>query len=142
MKALTQAGTLELIEGECDDGHDWYQDLSFREIPGHLLKRSLWSDCMSGSWREPEDISVEEIRTVVKAVFDSLKFPHVHNQRHLFLGDNMGVVLACARARSKSFKFIVQLRKLCALSLISNIRVYFRWIPSEINLSDKAFRFF
>ena len=60
--------------------------------------------------------------------------------RHLFLGDNMGVVLACSRSRARPFKLIVQLRKLCALGLIMNIKVYFRWTPSELNSSDKASR--
>ena len=60
--------------------------------------------------------------------------------RHLFLGDNMGLVLACSRSRARPFKSIVELRKLCALGLIMNIKVYFRWIPSELNSSDKACR--
>ena len=97
---------------------------------------------MSGAWRDVEDISFLELRTVTKAVFDLLKYPHTqtHNMRHLFLGDNIGVVLACLRSRARPFKYIVQLRKLCALGLIMNIKVYFYWIPSELNSSDKASR--
>ena len=83
-----------------------------------------------------------DIRTVVKAVFDLLRFPHVHRHRLVFLGDNMGVVLACVRSRSKSFKFIVQLRKLAGLCWIMGIKIYFRWIPSELNSSDLASRVF
>ena len=52
----------------------------------------------------------------------------------------MGVVLACARSRARPFKFIVQLRKICALGLIMNIKLYFRWIPSELMSADKASR--
>ena len=95
---------------------------------------------MSGAWRDVEDISLLELRTVTKAVFDLLKYPHTYNMRHSFLGDNMGIVWACSRSRARPFKLIVQLRKLCALGLIMNIKVYFRWIPSELNSSDKASR--
>ena len=81
---------------------------------------------------------MSEIRTVVDAVFDRLKFPHVHHHRLLFLGDNMAVLLSCAHSRSRSFKFSVQLRKLCNLCLIINVKVHSRWIPSELNSSDLA----
>ena len=54
----------------------------------------------------------------------------------------MGVVLSCSRSRSRSFKFIVQLRKLAALCFIMHIKIYFRWIPSELNSSDKASRLY
>ena len=112
---------------------DWVQDMTYDEIPAEYLRRTLWTESLKGRWRGPEDISVLEIRTVVKAVFDLLKFPHVHHHRLVFLGDNMGVVLSCARSRSRSFKFIVQLRKLCSSCLIMNIKVHFKWVPSELN---------
>ena len=112
-------------------GHEWGQDMTYEEIPAEYLRRTLWSESFKGRWRDPEDMSVLEIRTVVKAVFDLLKFPHVHHHRLLFLGDNMGVVFSYARSRSQSFKFIVQLRKICSLCLIVNIKVHFRLIPSK-----------
>ena len=71
-----------------------------------------------------------------------LKYPHVQHHRLLFLGDTMGVVLSCARSRSRSSKFILQLRKLCSLCLIMNVKVHFRWIPAELNSSDLASRTF
>ena len=78
VKALTQAGVLKHVDCKCDDNHDWYQDMSFPEIPADLLRRSLWSDCMSGAWRDVEDIFLLELRTVTKAVLDLLKYPHTH----------------------------------------------------------------
>ena len=49
VKALTQAGVIKHVDCKCDDNHDWFQDLSFPEIPADVLRRSLWSDCMSGA---------------------------------------------------------------------------------------------
>ena len=141
-KALVQAGVYELIAGSKSDGEEWFLDRSFDEIPARFLKRSLWTESMKGRWRDVEDISVLEIRTVVRAAFDLLKYEHMHRHRLLFLGDNMGVVLACCRSRARSFRFIVQLRKLASLSFIMGVKISFRWIPSELNSSDLASRVF
>ena len=124
------------------DEHDGVQDMNYDEIPAENFRRTLWAESLKGRWMDPEDISVLEIRTVVKAVFDLLKFLHVHHHRLLLLGGNMGVVVSCAPSLSRSFKLIVQLRKFCSLCLIMNIRVHFGWIPSEFNSSDLASRIF
>ena len=116
-KTLVQAGVYKKFVKHVDrnEEHDWVQDMTYEEIPAEYLRRTLWSQSLKGRWRDPQDIAVLEVRTVVKAVFDPLQFPHVHHHRLLFVGDNMGVVISCARSRSRSFKFIVQLRKLCSL---------------------------
>ena len=75
VKALTQAGVIKHVDCKCDDNHDWFQDLSFPEIPAEFLRRSLWSECMSGAWGDLEDIGLLELRTVTKAVFDLMKYP-------------------------------------------------------------------
>ena len=100
-KELVQAGVYKLIAKDRKDEHEWVQDMTYDEIPAEYLRRTLWTESLKGRWRDPEDISVLEIRAVVKAVFDLLKFPHVHRRRLLYLGDNMGVVLSCARSRSR-----------------------------------------
>ena len=60
VKALVQAGVYTHIGGPCDEGQEWLQDMSFQEVPAEFLLRSLWQDCMSGIWQDPEDISVLE----------------------------------------------------------------------------------
>ena len=47
------------------DEHDWAQDMTYAEIPAEYLRRTLWTESLKGRWRDPEDISVLEIRTVV-----------------------------------------------------------------------------
>ena len=65
--------------------HEWVQDMTYEEIPAEYLRRTLWSESLKGRWRDPEDISVLEIRNVVKAEFGFLKFQHVDHLRPLFL---------------------------------------------------------
>ena len=55
------------------DDHDWVQGMTYDEIPAEFLRRTLWTEPLKGRWRDPEDISALEIRTVVEAVFDLLK---------------------------------------------------------------------
>ena len=70
---------------DSNEEHDWVQDMTYEEIPAEYFRRTLWSESLKGRWRDPEDISVLEIRNVVKAEFDFLKFQHVHHLRPLFL---------------------------------------------------------
>ena len=75
---------------------------------------------------------------MVRTVFDLLKNELLHRHRLLFLGDNLGVVLACCRSRARSFRLIAQLRKLSSLCFIMGIKISFRWIPSQLSSSDSA----
>ena len=81
-KALVQAGVYKLVaqdSRDTKDEHDWVQNMTFDEIPAEYLRRTFWTESLKGRWRDPEDISVLEIRTVVKAVFDLRKFQHVRH---------------------------------------------------------------
>ena len=48
---------------------EWVQDMTYEEIPAEYLRRTLWTESLNGRWKDPEDISVLEIRPAVKAVF-------------------------------------------------------------------------
>ena len=43
--------------------------MTYDEIPAEYLRMTLWTETLKGRWRDPEDMSVLEIRIVVKAVF-------------------------------------------------------------------------
>ena len=53
--ALVKAGVYELVEGKCVEGEEWYRDTQFAEIPGHCLRRSLWTECLRGRWKDVDD---------------------------------------------------------------------------------------
>ena len=78
--ALVKAGVYELVEGTCVEGEQRYRDTPFAEIPAHCLRRRLWTECLRGSWKDVEDISVLELRTVVRTVFDLLKYTSAQAQ--------------------------------------------------------------
>ena len=65
---------------------------------------------------------------------------HGKDIRQVFLLDNMSLVLALARCRSKNFLVLTVLRKFYAYALAKHIRCFFRWIPSELNSSDAPSR--
>ena len=54
----------------------------------------------------------------------------------MILVDNMAVVLATSRYRSKYFKLLAMIRRLATISLARGIKFHLRWIPSEFNFVD------
>ena len=58
------------------------------------------------------------------------------------LVDNLSVALCFSRRRSKEYVVISLIRRLVAIGLTRNIKIYVRWIPSELNSSDAPSRFF
>ena len=56
--------------------------------------------------------------------------------RILILCDNLAVVLAACRYRARDFKLFVILRRIASLALARDLRISFRWIPSEYNTAD------
>ena len=58
------------------------------------------------------------------------------------LVDNMSCALAFERWRAKTHSFIIQLRRAAAISLFLNLKISFRWIPSEMNPADQPRREF
>ena len=59
--ALVKAGVYELVEGKCAEGEEWYRDTEFAEIPAQLLRRSMWTECLHGRWKDVEDSCVFRI---------------------------------------------------------------------------------
>eukprot|EP00973_Karenia_brevis_P079285 11002029-Karenia_brevis.AAC.1 len=59
---------------------------------------------------------------------------------HLHLGDNLGLILALEKGRSKNFMVLVACRRIAAYSVATGSRFYHRWIASEFNHSDAASR--
>lgn len=59
-------------------------------------------------------------------------------ERHLTLGDNLGVELIMTKGRGSNFQMLVCCRRIFCLELVSGARLSHRWIPSELNRADSA----
>ena len=104
------------------DVQEWITDPLFPEVPADKIKQASWVRLGMGAWRDRhEDIYLGELRAMVYLVRFLFENCGLRNYRVLVLGDNMSVVLASARDRSKIFKGIVLLRRLAAYKLVYNI---------------------
>ena len=88
----------------------------------------------------PEHITLLEGRGVVAALRHKLRSKHEFFKRHLHFNDNMGVVLLCSKGRSNSYPMLRVARRIACLCLAADISLSVRWIPSELNIADKASR--
>ena len=150
--ALTNAGFVkDLITGDWKAGlidgeqyleqSGWTLDETFEEVPAKHLHHDLWEPKLWGRWKYDDDIIVLEARAAVKALRRvALSVFGVH-VRQLFLLDNMSLVLALDRCRSRQHKLLKQVRIFCAYCLARGIQPAVRWIPSELNASDEPSRY-
>ena len=97
---------------------------------------------MWGKWKYAEQILVLEARVLVMSLRRIALTRFGHDIRQLLLCDNMSVVLAFCRSRSSCFALLVQIRIFSAYCLARGIYVSVRWIPSELNVSDRPSRAF
>ena len=112
----------------------------FVEIPVDMRQKSDWSPVRWGTWQHAEHITLLEARAAVRAVQHRLQRPDGCHCRMLFLGDNLGCILALSRSRAKDYHLLVQVRKVAAWCLARGVRISFRWIPSEWNTADDPSR--
>ena len=74
------------------------------------------------------------------AIRHKLRSASEFGRHHLHLNDNTGAVLLCSKGRSGTFGMLRISRRIAALVLAADISFHCRWIPSELNHSDKASR--
>ena len=115
-------------------------DDSFPEIPAEVLQSDCWHDVFSTYMQYPEHITLLEGRGIVAAIRHKLRSTSEFGRHHLHLNDNMGAVLLCSKGRSGTFGMLRISRRIAALVLAADISFHCRWIPSELNHSDKASR--
>ena len=73
-----------------------------------------------------EAIHVKESRAAEWCVRSACREPQSHEMGIVVIGDNLGVVLSLARGRSADFSMLLRLREICAQSLATGVRFYFR----------------
>lgn len=137
------SGQWVVCEGDGDEFLNqtgWEVDRNFHEVPAHLLKRDNWQVKQFGQWRRSEHIMVLEARALTKSL-ERIAFTKYGKDVHqLLLTDSLSMALAFERARSKSFKVLLQIRRFAAVALARNITPHLRWIPSELNAADEPSR--
>jgi len=109
-------------------------------VPAAGLRESLWRTVRCGRWHHSENILVLEARACEKAIQRLACGVFGLNIRQLVLLDNMSLVLSLSRGRSRSFGLLVVMRRIYSYCLARGIRLYVRWIPSELNSSDEPSR--
>ena len=114
----------------------------FPEVGKKFLEPDRWRLL----WRAPilhkEPVHIIEARSILGAVKHRSRDHHAHGTRILVLNDNMGVVLACQKGRCSNYPLLRIVRRISAHALAAGLRVYVRWIPSELNAADKDSRWF
>ena len=117
-------------------------DPQFEELPEELLDETQWKVISAKPWARVEDIMVLEARGVAHTVIRLAQFGVVRNMRVIVINDNLGLVLCMDRSRAKSFKVLLQVRRVAACALARNLRIVVRWVPSERNSADAPSRVF
>ena len=132
-----------MCEGDGEDFLNqtgWEIDHNFHEVPAHLLRKDHWQVKQFGQWKRSEHIMVLEARALTKSL-ERIAFTKYGKDVHqLLLTDSLSMALAFERARSKSFKVLLQIRRFAAVALARNITPHLRWIPSELNAADEPSR--
>ena len=89
----------------------WASARDFVEIPVDMRHKPDWSPVRWGRWGRAEHITLLEARTAVRAVQHRLQRAAGCHCRMLFLGDNLGCILALSRSWAKDYSMLVQVRR-------------------------------
>lgn len=120
-----------------EQSHEFVEDPLFPEIPHSILKPSDWKTAKIGRWQDTsEHITLKEGRCLLLCLRRLSRSSSHRNKKHLVLVDNLGLALAITKGRAHNYRLLRVCQQIGALSLVSNIGLKIRWIPSEVNPSD------
>ncbi len=116
-------------------------DVGARRAEGlGMLRGARWRTRCSQQWSDNfEHINALELRAVVRALQLTIRNRNT-GIRVLGLVDSTVVVAAVSKGRSSSFVLLRQLRRLTALCLAYDVRLYLRWVSTESNPADAPSR--
>ena len=115
-------------------------NFDFPEIEKEIMQQDSWSNDFAIHMQHPEHITLLEGRGVVAAMRHKLRSSSQFGFKHLHLTDNMSVVLLCSKGMSSTFGMLRVCRRLACLLLATDSFLQVRWVPSELNVADKASR--
>ena len=133
-------GSVSTVVGSsnCDFGLEHVVDNEiFPEVPVEILHPKLWKTKKFGRWgNTSEHITIKEGRALVLAVRRLCRASKNRGKRHLFLVDNLGLVLAINKGRAHNVALLRITQQVSALALAGGFSVRVRWVPSELNVAD------
>lgn len=106
----------------------------------HDPQQHTWSTIVSSTWRRPEHINVLEVRALTTAIKWILSFPSSVSRRVIVFMDSLVSIFSVSKGRSSSHMLLPRLRQVASLVLASGLRLYLRWVPSELNPADEPSR--
>eukprot|EP00971_Amphidinium_carterae_P329561 6462107-Amphidinium_carterae.2 len=121
----------------------------FPEVPAEIMDSAGWHHTYSVRWRGAGSSGLHcsrmfslESRAAGWLARHLVRNLGAHHHRHVLLGDNLGVTAALSKGRASSWEINAVCREVAALCLVANCRMYFSWVPSELNVADGASRHF
>ena len=139
LRNLDVLNDIDSVKPSGDSIKTLLEDYEFPNIPVGLLTEN-WKDLYGAPLRFREAVHMCEARGALSAVKHRTRDRNFHGKRCLFLGDNLGLVLALQKGRCSCFPLLKLLRRTAAELLASGIVAYFRWVPSEYNFADRISR--
>ena len=83
-----------------------------------------------------ERCGADEGRALVQAARHTMRTRDGLRRRHLYLCDNLSLVLAVGKGRSSAPNLNGTCRALASLALFTGSELVVRWVPSEVNPAD------
>ena len=117
----------------------WESRTEVLEVSLQHWDPSEWRLAAYGGFFREENNTVFEARFTLRAVrYAESRHPP---GRFLILSDNLALVQALCKGRSKHFTLLSVMCRMFASGFRAGFVLSFRWIPSELNYSDKGSRF-
>ena len=98
---------------------------------GWIDSEAKWVPVESGRWQRADHIVLGEGRAALRVLARLAVIPEAHRSKVLSLEDNLAFAGAAAKGRSTAGPVNYLLRRRCALSSASEIRMHLPWIETE-----------
>ena len=100
------------------------------------LVPSRWHLVYQGTWRDLEHNNILEARTAVNLLRHVARDPSRWGEKLLVFTDSLVTLGILTKGRSSVHVLNRLCRKAAAIVLSTGLKVYWRWVPSEVNYSD------